>query len=114
MIAAYLDDEEVRVQIEGIWTSSPRLGFTGKLLRVVKNYRGYCVWKAQDFRIQETELWMELARLITALHSDPHDLGIQGKLSIAADRLQNLEQRKAADQRVRSRIQWKRVESCSK
>nr|PNR34054.1 hypothetical protein PHYPA_023870 [Physcomitrium patens] len=76
MTAAFLYNEEVRMQIEQIWASHPNLGFTGKLRRVVKFYMRFYVRKAKEYNHKDTELRQTLARLIAALHGDPHDPGI--------------------------------------
>lgn len=114
MSGQFLKDPAVVLQVGRIWNSNPRLSFTGKLRKVVRFYKGFCIDKAKAFRAEEVGLRKVVDALTTSLHANPADEAIQGRLGEAGDSLKSHERRQAEGQRIRSRVKWRCVgDSCS-
>lgn len=73
MNAFYLDNKIVQTQVTHIWLKHQNLGFTGKLRRVVKYYKLFCVNMAKKRRAMEEGLRRELSAAVTTLQSNPND-----------------------------------------
>lgn len=110
----YLKDPMVQAGVKRIWRQNYRLGFTGKLRRVVKFYRTFGVQKSTEQKAAELALRQQLEALRATLHGDPHNPIVQDSISEVGDLLSAFEQHVVEGQRARSRVKWKRVgDSCS-
>jgi hypothetical protein len=115
MNSCYLDEEEVQAGIHRIWLANPTLGFTGKLRRVTKFYKEFCLRKAKERRQVEVDLHQRLSEAVEEPQSDSNNAVLQAQLSDLVDLVQSFEERQAEGQRMRSRVKWKKVgDSCSK
>jgi hypothetical protein len=102
MSSFYLKNAEVKAQFERIWSSNPGLNFFGKLGRCIKFYKEFCIRKAKERRLIESDLRQKLSLALVALRVDPSNPNTQAEVSDILDLLQAFERRAADGQRIRS------------
>jgi exonuclease III len=104
----YLQDKAVVVQLTQLWQSFPRsLGFFGKLRRLTKWYKEFCISQAKARRATESQLRHQIAVAQAGLQADPQNVTLQECLDSSADQLKDFEKWRVDGQQVRSRVKWR-------
>jgi hypothetical protein len=106
MNSAWLD--EAIPALKGVWQDRPlHAPFFAKLRSVIKYYKIFCKQKAAAFQTEEVQFRNQLTTASELLDTDPHDPDTQELYGRLAILVQELEARKLAGKRIRSRIRWK-------
>lgn len=85
----YLQDPTVVKELTTLWISyPPRTSFFGKLRRILKWYKTFCIQKAKDQRIEEINLKALVSQAQEALHANPSCDVVQSQLASALEKLQ--------------------------
>jgi hypothetical protein len=107
---AFFQDPTVVKDLAKLWLSFPStLGFLGKLRRLVKWYKTYCLRKAKERRAEEANLRGHLSRAHGRLQVNPDDTNAQEELESAMDSPRSFDTWKLARQQTRTRVRWRAV-----
>lgn len=111
----FLKDEAVKENIKNIWAINFHLPFFGKIRRVIKFYKEFCLKKARDRRMEEDLARKNIVSAMTSLQDNVCIREAQDHFSMQLDKLREIEDKRIKGQQLRSKFKWMEVgDSCSK
>jgi hypothetical protein len=67
----FLKNEEVKHNLEMLWSTHADLNFYGRMRRCLKFYKEFCLQKVRERRLVESELRRRFNEALAALQVDP-------------------------------------------
>lgn len=102
----YLKDPNVVRELTPLWVESNQ-SFFGKLRKLVKWYKTFCIQSAKDRKREGSLLKAQLSKAQETLHVNPNCNVAHNYLAMALENLQQFEAWLLKGQKIRSRVKWK-------